>query len=175
MASSCPIMVSVQPHDHAYREGGPVDMCIRMAQDLVVFKRKGRCRLSLEQTEPEVSNLTLLRVCFGRGIRLSGKWYSCRYQHTMHPHKGYLPGRAPPPIYTVDFCVKARITGQLPHPMPLGEWAGTCEWQRTSWGMFICQHKTLLVKPEKAQEKLKRIVLPHEADSQRGQSRIVLP
>lgn len=145
---------------------GPLDLKIGYRHQPPIVKDwpKGRpIVVRLEQPD-ERTNLTIIRLGFSGTSNPSadsrwdtaGKWYNINQYRLRKTN-------------ILTCYIKGRITDKMEHPIPVGQYEGTCEWGE-SWCLFILQAVTMVLKQEEP-----RIVLPDGSLPGKGKTRIALP
>lgn len=162
------VRASVHPHGHTAEFGGPVDVNIGVRSQPTLLRTwdpKVKPLFQIEQPD-EGSNLTLIRIAFGDYV-----WPNGLPDHRANVYrKNNIRRQAVAPSGTVMdiapggllvVAIKGRYTNSLPHPVPIGKYAGTCE-EGEGWVLFTLQARTLVARP--AQKPRSNLILPGDAD-----------
>lgn len=155
---------SVWPHDHTYREGGPLDvrLGVRVQHPLVTnWNKKTKPLFDIVQTEKD-SNFTIIRLLFLKpGTAMPFKLKHITW-HKATMFRIIKTGQ-------VEIRIKTRFTNSLKHPVPVGQWMGTRQDEPTdvvdrkcNWVLYTIQHKTLDSIPEPLEPKT--IITPGDED-----------
>lgn len=136
---------SVWPHRHTDELTGPLDLKISywnqppFVQIVQKWTKKTKVRMQIEQPD-ERTNLTILRIGFnylGRTVR-----------DEMFSIKPYRLPRDK----SLKFYIRSRITNQMKHPIPRGQWEGTYTYNEDylpPWCLFTFQAMTAKVVQKK--------------------------
>lgn len=143
MSKTTRCTASVWPHRHTDEFTGPLDVIISYRNQPQVVRdwpQKRPIRVCLEQPD-EQTNLTILKMCFG--------YHS---KETWNRASQYLKGKG----RTRKIYIRGRITKQMDHPIPRGQWEGTFQYNE-DWCLYTFQAMTAKVTKKKS-----IIILPGE-------------
>ncbi len=145
----------VHPHNHAVGNVGPYNLRIgiRSQPDVVKLWGSRRIELGIEQPQDE-TNFTMLRVVFLR-VGQPTPWVVSGVplrRVRMYRKKSCMEVR-----------IRKRVTDNLEHPLPLGQYVGSCIYDVDgNFAVYTLQATSLRKEPEP--KKPKTIVTPGDAE-----------
>ncbi len=149
------VSASVQPHDHDYAQGGPVNVILSPTNQARTLATWGRTRplIHIEQPEDD-TNLTYLNILFLRpGTKSPVKSGEARWHRARQwrQKEGSLRIR-----------LRNRLMNTLKHPMPTGRWVGTLTEDPGEWVLYFFQAVTLRTHEEEPPKSM--IIQPGDED-----------